>query len=113
MASKGGERHATENLDERPLRALKVQSAPGPHVFLYAALPGALPDYIAYTLYRWEVTIRETVVVGLVGAGGLGRLLTEQLSNFDYRGVTATLICYLLLTFGVDLISAAARRSRR
>lgn len=102
-----------ENLDERPLRALKVQGAPGPHVFLYAALPGALPDYIAYTLYRWEVTIRETVVVGLVGAGGLGRLLTEQLSNFDYRGVTATLICYLILTFGVDLISATVRRSRR
>lgn len=102
-----------ENLDERPLRALKVQGAPGLHVFLYAALPGALPDYIACTLYRWEVTIRETVVVGLVGAGGLGRLLTEQLSNFDYRGVTATLICCLILTFGVDLISAAARRSRR
>lgn len=104
---------AAENLDERPLRALKAQGAPGPHVFLYAALPSTLPDYIAYILYRWEVTIRETVVVGLVGAGGLGRLLTEQLSNFDYRSVTATLICYLALTVLVDLLSAAARRSLR
>ena len=104
---------AVENLDERPLRALRAQGAPGPHVFLYAALPGTLPDYVAYTLYRWEVTIRETVVVGIVGAGGLGRLLTEQLSNFDYRGVMATLVCYLALTFLVDLLSAAARRSLR
>ncbi len=104
---------AVENLDERPLRALKAQGAPGPHVFLYAALPSTLPDYVAYILYRWEVTIRETVVVGLVGAGGLGRLLTEQLSNFDYRGVTATLIAYLALTILVDLLSAAARRSLR
>lgn len=104
---------AVENLDERPLRALRAQGTPGPHVFLYAALPGTLPDYIAYTLYRWEVTIRETAVVGIVGAGGLGRLLTEQLSNFDYRGVMATLIGYLALTFLVDLLSAAARRSMR
>lgn len=104
---------AIENLDERPLRALRVQGTPGPHVFLYAALFGTLPDYIAYTLYRWEVTIRETVVVGIVGAGGLGRLLTEQLSNFDYRGVMATLISYLALTFLVDLLSAVVRRSVR
>mgnify|MGYP005843610657 CR=1 FL=1 len=104
---------AVENLDERPLRALRAQGATGSHVFLYAALPGTLPDFIAYTLYRWEVTIRETVVVGIVGAGGLGRLLTEQLSNFDYRGVLATLICYLALTFLVDLLSAVARRSLR
>lgn len=103
----------TENLDERPLRSLKALGASGSQVFLYGVLPRTLPRFVAYILYRWEVCIRATVIVGLVGAGGLGRLLTEQLSSFDYRGVVATLICFICLTFVVDLISASVRRALR
>ncbi len=102
-----------ENLDDRPLRALKAQGAPESGVFLYGVLPATIPRFIAYSLYRWEVCIRATVIVGLVGAGGLGRLLTEQLSSFDYPGVAATLIVFVLLTFLVDLISASVRRVLR
>jgi len=98
-----------ENLDERPLKALKAQGASGWQIFLYGALPLTLPRFIAFSLYRWEICIRATVIVGLVGAGGLGRLLTEQLSSFDYAGVTATLIFYIGLTFLVDLVSATVR----
>jgi len=103
----------TENLDDRPLRSLKALGATGSQVFLYGVLPRTLPRFVAYILYRWEVCIRATVIVGLVGAGGLGRLLTEQLSSFDYRGVVATLVCFICLTFLVDLISATVRRSLR
>ncbi|MFB8788357.1 MAG: ABC transporter permease subunit [Potamolinea sp.] len=103
----------TENLDERPMRSLKALGATGPQVFLYAVLPRTLPRFVAYILYRWEVCIRSTVIVGLVGAGGLGRLLTEQLSNFDYKGLVTTLIVFISLTFLVDLISASVRKSLR
>jgi phosphonate transport system permease protein len=101
----------TENLDNRPLRALKALGASGPQVFLYGVLPRTLPRFIAYILYRWEVCIRSTVIVGLVGAGGLGRLLTEQLSSFDYKGLVTTLIVFISLTFLVDLISASVRKT--
>ena len=57
--------------------------------------------------------MRATVIVGLVGAGGLGRLLAEQLSSFDYRGVVTTLVCFVCLTFLADLISATVRRALR
>ncbi len=103
----------TENLDQRPLRSLKALGATAPQVFLYGVLPLTLPRFIAYILYRWEVCIRATVIVGLVGAGGLGRLLTEQLSSFDYKGVLTTLIVFLALTFLVDVISAEVRRTLR
>ncbi|BAY48263.1 putative phosphonate ABC transporter [Scytonema sp. HK-05] len=102
-----------ENLDERPLRSLKVLGATQSQVFLYGILPLTLPRFLAYILYRWEVCIRATVIVGLVGAGGLGRLLTEQLSSFDYKGLLSTLIVFLGLTFVVDMISASIRRSLR
>jgi phosphonate transport system permease protein len=102
-----------ENLDSRPLEALKAQGAPASLVFLYGVLPLSVPRFVAYALYRWEVCLRETVIVGLVGAGGLGRLLMEQLSSFDYRGIVLTLGCFLLLTFIVDWVSASARRDMR
>lgn len=104
---------ATENLDPRPLRALRAQGAPGPHVFLYGVLPAILPRYAAYVFYRWEVCLRATAMVGLVGAGGLGRALTEQLSSFDYRVVTTLLIAYIALAWLVDLTSAVVRRDLR
>ncbi len=103
----------TENLDERPMRSLKALGATSPQVFLYSVLPLTLPRFIAYILYRWEVCIRATIIVGLVGAGGLGRLLTEQLSSFDYKGLLTTLIIFIALTFLVDLISASVRRTLR
>ncbi len=104
---------SVENMDERPLEALRASGAPPVSTFLYGALPVTLPSAIAYILYRWEVCIRATVIVGIVGAGGLGRLISEQLARFDYDGVAASLLFLVALTFLVDLVSAAARRAMR
>jgi phosphonate transport system permease protein len=103
----------TENLDQRPLLALKAQGSSAPLVFLYGVLPTTMTRFLAYILYRWEVCMRETVIVGLVGAGGLGRLLTEQLSSFDYSSVIVTLSSFVVLTFVVDWVSGMMRRSLR
>lgn len=102
-----------ENADEAPARALRASGASGSAVVLYSLLPQNLPRFLAYILYRWEVCIRATVIVGLVGAGGLGRLLTEQISSFDYAGVVTTLGVFIGLTFGVDWASTSARRVLR
>lgn len=103
----------TENLDQRPLIALKAQGSSASLVFLYGVLPTTMTRFLAYILYRWEVCMRETVIVGLVGAGGLGRLLTEQLSSFDYSSVIVTLSSFVVLTFVVDWVSGRMRRSLR
>jgi phosphonate transport system permease protein len=102
-----------ENLDQRPLDALKAQGASRAGVFMYGALPPMFPRFVSYFLYRWEEIIRATVVVGLVGAGGLGRSLTEHLSGFNYPAVLATLLVFILITFIVDLVSQSARKTLR
>ena len=102
-----------ENLDDRAGRVLRAAGAPPLQVLAYATVPAALPRFIAYGVYRWEVTLRETVVVGLVGAGGLGRQLSAQLTAFDYQGVVATLLALVLLTFLADLVGTAIRRALR
>ncbi|WP_315789979.1 PhnE/PtxC family ABC transporter permease [Fischerella sp. JS2] len=104
---------AIENLDQRPLLSLTALGASNSQVFIYGILPATTPRFLAYILYRWEVCIRATVIVGLIGAGGLGRLLTEQLSNFDYQGLLTTLMVFIGLTFVVDVISASVRRTLR
>jgi len=106
-----GRGRGDENLDERPLRALKAVGASGSQVFLYGVLP-ALCCFFAHPLPLGSLHSR-AVIVGLVGAGGLGRLLTEQLSSFDCRGVVATLICFFIGLFLVDLVSASVRRALR
>jgi phosphonate transport system permease protein len=104
---------AAENLDGRPLRALRAHGASEVQVFCYGIIPSAAPRFVAYGLYRWEVTIRETIVVGVVGAGGLGLVLHQQLAVLDYSGTVATLLAMIALTLIVDLASAAIRRSLR
>lgn len=81
--------------------------------FTYGVAPQVAPRFVAYSLYRWEVTMRETVIVGLVGAGGLGRLLAQQSTAFDHGGMLVTIAALVILTLGVDLISARIRGALR
>lgn len=102
-----------ENLDRRPATALRALGASAPQVFAYAVLPAAAPRFAGYGIYRWEVTIRETVIVGVVGGGGLGMLLQTQLALFDYGGAATTIASLLLLTVLVDVTGAGLRRAVR
>lgn len=63
--------------------------------------------------WRWEVTSRQTSVGGVVGAGGLGLLLHQQLAALDYTATATTLLALITLTLVVDFTSAAIRRSLR
>ena len=102
-----------EDMDPAPARALRSSGAGMFQVFLYAALPQTLPHLITYLLYRWEVVIRTTVVVGIVGAGGLGQDFRLSLSFFHYDQVTLVILWYLLLVLAVDFLSAWLRKMAR
>lgn len=99
-----------EDLDLRPIRNLASSGASSGQILLYGVLPAVMPKFLTYILYRWEVIIRSTIVVGFVGAGGLGQLFKLSMSWFHYTDVTLIIICYLLLVAFVDLFSQACRR---
>jgi len=102
-----------EDIDPRPARALRAAGASNLQMLLYGVLPQVLPQFLTYMLYRWEVIIRTTIVVGFVAAGGLGREFRLSMSWFQYDKVMLLLMCYLLLVLGVDLIAAWLRRLAR
>jgi len=104
---------AVEDLDPAPERALRAAGAGRAAAFAYGTLPRAAPQLLAYTVYRGEVVVREAVVVGLVGAGGLGYLLARQSAAFDWRAAVTTVAAFVVLTWAVDLLGVAARRTLR
>lgn len=102
-----------ENTDERPVRNLASSGASQSQMLLYGVLPSVMPQFLTYILYRWEVIMRTTIVVGFVGAGGLGLQFKMSLSFFHYTDITLLLICYCFLVVIADFISEAARKTVR
>ena len=71
-----------EDVDPQPIELLQATGANRLQILFYGILPQVLPQFISYTLYRWEVNIRMAAVLGLVGAGGLGQRIHIAISLF-------------------------------
>lgn len=98
-----------EDTDSRPIRNLASAGAGRAQILLYGVLPSVLPQFLTYILYRWEVIMRTTIVVGFVGAGGLGQQFKLSMSFFHYTEITLILICYIILVIIADYISEKSR----
>ncbi|WAC75616.1 phosphonate ABC transporter, permease protein PhnE [Roseateles sp. SL47] len=101
---------ALENAPPANALALRWAGSSRWQVFLYATLPQAAPQLLSYSLYRWENNIRAATVLGVVGAGGLGQMLTVHLGLFQMRETGTVVLAMLLLVMVVDACSYAARR---
>ena len=99
-----------ENAPREPEHALTLQGAGAVAAFSYASLLLVLPQWVAYTLYRWEMNIRMAAVLGFVGGGGLGQLLYFHLSIFQQQQAMTVLIAMFVLVALVDFASARLRR---
>lgn len=99
-----------ENAPREPEDALTLSGAGPVAAFCYGSLPVALPQWVAYTLYRWEMNIRMASVLGFVGGGGLGQLLYFHLSIFQQQQAMTVLIAMFALVATVDLASGRLRR---
>jgi phosphonate transport system permease protein len=96
---------AIENTPAGPGDALRTQGVGPLRVFAYATLPQVLPQLMSYTLYRWENNIRASAVLGVVGAGGLGQLLSFNMGLFLMNKTATILGAMLLMVACVDAFS--------
>jgi phosphonate transport system permease protein len=100
-----------EDMDHRPIRNLATAGASKIEILFYGILPMVLPRFLTYILYRWEVIMRTTIVVGFVGAGGLGMEFKLAMSYFDYTQITLLLLCYMILVIIADFASESTRKT--
>jgi len=99
-----------EDVDAQPIESLQATGANRLQILFYGIVPQVLPQFISYTLYRWEVNIRVAAVLGLVGAGGLGQRIHIAISLFlENQLLTLIIAIYILVTI-VDYLSAYLRR---
>ncbi len=98
-----------ESVDPGPLEALKAVGAGRTRMIVYGVMPQISATLTSYVLYIFELNVRASVVIGLVGAGGIGNLLNRYLSFFDYGGLGALIIVVFFVVLAIDLLSVWAR----
>jgi phosphonate transport system permease protein len=107
LAKLGSE--TVEAVDPGPLEALRATGAGRNRTIAFGVIPQIAPTMMSYILYVFEINIRASVVLGLVGAGGIGQLLLTYLNFFDFPGVSVVIIVIFAVVLLIDALSVYAR----
>lgn len=99
-----------ESGDTRTARALLEAGSGRRAALCYGLLPGAAQELVSYTVYRWECAVRASVVMGFVGAGGLGQLMDQSMKMLNGGEASVILATFLVLVLLADALSAGLRR---
>jgi phosphonate transport system permease protein len=98
-----------EEADRGPVEALRATGASPLQTLVFAVLPQVLPGWVASTLYRFEVNLRTSTILGMVGAGGIGFELVSSLKLFQYQDTAVCVLVILLLVMSTDYLSSRLR----
>lgn len=107
LAKLGSE--TVEAIDPGPLEALRASGANGLQVIVYAVLPQIAATMVSYVLYTFEINVRASTVLGLVGGGGIGQLLNTYLGFRDYPAMGVLIIVTFAAVVLIDSLSTYVR----
>lgn len=99
-----------EGIDPGPVEAIASSGAGRLSQIRYGVLPQVMPTITAYWLYRFEINIRASAVLGAVGVGGIGLELIQQLAFRNYARVGTVLVLTIAVVLAIDTVSARLRR---
>ena len=101
---------AIEDIDPGPVEAIRSVGGNNLQVLIYAILPQIMPQVLGVIIFEWEINIRRSAILGLVGAGGLGLVFFRQMNTFNYHGVMTVIIAILGLILLGEAFSHWVRR---
>ena len=99
-----------ENMPPGHLEAVRATGASFPKLLVYCISPQVLPVIYGTTVYRWDINIRESTVLGFVGAGGIGILLYSSINQFLWQEVALILLSVFGVVIVSEFVSAAVRK---
>ena len=100
---------AIESIDPGPIEAIQATGATWLQTVVYAVVPQIVPPFVSFTIYRWDINVRMSTIIGLVGGGGIGFLLVQYIRILDYRSAGMA-VWFIAITVAVlDYISAEIR----
>jgi phosphonate transport system permease protein len=100
-----------ESLDMAAVDAVRATGAGEAQVFFHGVWPSVLPQFVSHHLYVWEFNIRDSTILGLIGAGGLGLLISEAVSLFQWSRLATLLIVVVVLVMVFDAVSRRIRQA--
>jgi phosphonate transport system permease protein len=100
---------AIEEADRGPVEAIEATGAGTGQVYLVGILPQVMPVLIGTTVYRWDINVRESSVLGFVGAGGIGLHLYASINQFAWQQVLVVLAAILVIVIASEVVSAYIR----
>jgi len=100
---------AIEAIDPRPVEAVAATGATALQVLRWGVLPQLVPQFLSFTLYRFETNIRAAAILGFVGAGGIGFYIQTYLRMLNYPAASAVLLVLVVLVMLVDFASSRIR----
>lgn len=98
---------AVESVDPGPIEAITAIGAHRLQVIGYGILSQIIPPFVAFTIYRWDINVRMSTVIGLVGGGGIGPLLIQWINLFQWREAATALWAITIVVAARDYLSAA------
>ena len=101
---------AIEEISLKPLEALRAAGAPFSSVIIYAVLPQVLNRFIGFSSYQFDANLRNSTMVGIVGAGGIGGTLFAAFQRFDYDFLSTILIPIIALVMLSEYLSAQVKK---
>ncbi|WP_328189706.1 phosphonate ABC transporter, permease protein PhnE [Marinobacter sp. OP 3.4] len=102
---------AIEEIDTTQVEAVRATGASGAQVIDYAIVPQILPAFWGISVFRWDINIRESTILGLVGAGGLGIQLSASLATLAWNQVAMIFVVILVTVIASEWVSARVRQA--
>ena len=102
---------ALEEIDEGAVEAVQATGASRPQVIGYAMVPQIAPAFAGISVFRWDINIRESTVLGLVGAGGIGLQLEASISQLAWREASVVFVVILVTVLASEWLSARIRHA--
>jgi phosphonate transport system permease protein len=100
---------AVESIDPGPIEAIQATGANWFQMVMYAVVPQIIPPFVSFTIYRWDINIRMSTIIGFVGGGGIGFLLAQWIRLLDYQAAGIA-VWFIAVTVAIlDYVSAEIR----
>jgi phosphonate transport system permease protein len=101
---------AIESIDQGPIEAITTTGASRLQVIAYAVVPQVIPAFLSFTMYRWDINVRMSTVIGLVGGGGIGYILVQYINLLQWHQAATAIWLITLVVMVLDFSSAYVRQ---
>jgi len=99
-----------ESISTGPVEAIRATGATRIQTIVYGVVPQIVAPYISFTMYRWDINVRMSTIIGFVGGGGIGFLLQQNVGKLDYKAAAAQMLAIAIVVASMDFISSQLRQ---